>query len=247
MSTSPGRSFIFVVTFISTFGILLASMPLGFLIPEQGPYPLADYPGDTWYVSELTAYNQTFGEYDNDTLPINGNIDLDLGTITVNVIWLDGVDYIRLWRTWTEWFGLVQGWSELYLYEEDHIEITLPDIINHQVTNNISRMILKDARYTYHTSWGYNSTSFDDFYEAFTGTNSTETPELLIFMGMGLDQINANLNAWYLIDQLLQFKAPNIHPAINFMIAIPLWTAIIWLAVKILLWIISSPLGGGPG
>jgi len=113
---------------------------------------------------------------------------------------------------------------------------------------NITSFVMKDEKYTYHVSLGYDPAKFDDFREAWQGTG-TDTAELRIFIGMTLADSEKmwteSTNAWNLINQILFFQSPLIHPILNVFIAIPLWISIIYVVVRIFLWIISAPLGGG--
>ena len=63
---------------------------------------------------------------------------------------------------------------------------------------------------------------------------------LSFFIGIEFDQIATGLNAWDLIGMVLFFKMPNVHPLLNYIIAVPIWASIAWLAFALIIAVIKS-------
>ena len=62
-------------------------------------------------------------------------------------------------------------------------------------------------------------------------------------MGMGYSQNPSTVSAWNILAQLLFFQMPDVHPAVNALIAIPLWAAIGILVYRLVL--MAIPFLGG--
>lgn len=77
--------------------------------------------------------------------------------------------------------------------------------------------------------WGYNKTKYSSPYDAFLHD------ELHVLIAIGFDKVNTSINAWSLIGNMLFFQAPDIHPAINAIIAIPIWVAVAYLIYILIL------------
>jgi len=76
---------------------------------------------------------------------------------------------------------------------------------------------------------GFNTTRYSKPSEALNNG------ELSLLFCINFDKINTTFNAWNLIGDILFFQAPDVHPAINMLIAIPIWIAIIWLVYILIL------------
>jgi len=77
--------------------------------------------------------------------------------------------------------------------------------------------------------FGFNTTKYSKPSEAYYDDG------LSCLYGIGFDQINTSTNAWNLIGSLLFFQMPDVHPAINALIAIPLWALIAYLIYVLIL------------
>jgi len=91
------------------------------------------------------------------------------------------------------------------------------------------RWTLKNSRTAMIVYIGFNQTKYSKPSDALNGG------ELSLLLCMNFDKINTTYNAWGLIGALLTFQAPNIHPAINFLIAIPIWILIAYLIYVLIL------------
>jgi len=71
-------------------------------------------------------------------------------------------------------------------------------------------------------------------------THAWNSKALDFFIGIEMDALATGMNAWDLIAMVLFFELPNVHPMFNYMIKVPIWTAIVWLAFAIVITIIKS-------
>jgi len=59
--------------------------------------------------------------------------------------------------------------------------------------------------------------------------------ELQVTIGFGFSDYETTVGSWALVGQLLMFQAPDVHPALNAIIALPLWGLIAYLAYRLIL------------
>ena len=250
MAEQLAKTFFVVVIFISTFGILLGFTPTEFLTESyDGEYYIQSYPSDTWVGREIGSWDETFLGVDNATirfdklalLNISNIIDDD---IEISVHWgytLDDNPLIFYHRyPIVKIFGMGLLWDSDVLYDHQSKEFLMTQTLVESYLDagtfepQVSRFEMDCEHFSYYVSVAYNSTKFDSLTEAYAGT-VTYDPELWIFIGMGFESEWASLPTWMMIAQLLTFQAPNVHPIINGLIAIPLWIAVLYLAYHLLL------------
>ena len=250
MSDRVGRNTVFIVTFLATFAIVIGAIPSYFLIPTLKNYETLYVPEDSWFALELGLVNGTYPIYDNDTVPIGteyGFTELTLGDITLEATFADTVSGNIFWiRRSYSYFYFFTGHNDLYL--EDLGYVTYSTAIRYLKNENLTSFTMKDDKYTYHVSLSYDRAKFNNFAEAWLGT-AGDTAELRLFVGMTEAETEfmyeQTTNAWNLINQILFFQSPLVHPLLNAILAIPIWISVAYLIAKITLWIISAPLGGG--
>lgn len=247
-----------VVLFISTFGILLGATPTEFLAPDySSDFYIQDYPETTWVGREIGSWDETFLGVSNNTLRQDKNAYLNVSDIID-----DDVQIIFRW----EWglgdkaflvqhhYAIVRILGIGILWDSDTIRdhLTGEMVITQTLVESyldegtyepqVSRFEMSCDHFSYYVSIAYNSTTFDSLTDAYAGTGGFD-PELWVFVGMGFESEWASLPTWMIIAQLLTFQAPDIHPVINGLIAIPLWIAVIYIAYHLLLRMIPF-LGG---
>lgn len=241
MSENIGRNIIFIIVFLSSFALLLAMMPSSFLIAHVNDLETITVP-NKWYASALAT-----GEYalfDQDVIPYGTTTDLTLGSIDLHCkfMWSTRGREIRLDRLTTVFFFI--PWEDSLLID-NKFYIGLDTIHKYRVSGNLTSMIMKDSKFIYHVSISYNSTRFANFEEAWNNENG----EVLLFIGITVNDSESvwteSTNVFNLISQILFFQNPYIHPAINAFIALPIWISVAYLVIRLILWAISAPLGGG--
>lgn len=247
MAENTGRNVLFIVVFLATFTLLASQIPVIFLVPSIAEYDTLNVPSQSWYSLELGLSAGQYPIFDNDTFPINVEADLTLASVTVRGVFIDygQGNELTLWRSHTI-FWIFTGTD--YLYLDGELGVQRKDAFDYMRNENVTSFTMKDSKFVYHVSIAYDQAKFDTLAEAWDGTVG-DTAELYVFIGMTsteADKLYAEAtNAWNLVNQILFFQSPNIHPALNALIAIPVWISIAYLVVRIVLWIISAPLGGG--
>lgn len=246
-----GRNVLFIVVFLSSFLIIQQNIPASFLMPPVNEDLSAyGYPQKKWYTTEMGIVNGTYGLYDDINITIGSPYDysyFELGSTKVRATFFDSLRgrEIQLAREYTTWW--IFTWHDSLMIDEE-FWIDLQTIEKYMVLGNLTQFTMTDSQFVYTCIISYNSTKFSYFSDAWYGTE-TYTAEVLIFLGMsyeeGLELAEYSVNVFNLIGQILFFQHPYIHPIINTFIAIPIWISIIYLIIRLVLWVISAPLGGG--
>jgi hypothetical protein len=83
------------------------------------------------------------------------------------------------------------------------------------------------------------STSYTD------ATDAYDNHALWLYLEAGLDRNNTALNGWSLIQSVLFFNIPNVEPMISYIMGIPIWICVAYLAVIMVLRIAGAIFGGG--
>lgn len=81
---------------------------------------------------------------------------------------------------------------------------------------------------------GYNSTLY------YNSTSAFLADDLHVVFAINWDELGTGLNAYNLIAQIMTFSRPDIHPALNAFVAIPLWASIGFMIVVIILAIVEA-------
>jgi hypothetical protein len=116
---------------------------------------------------------------------------------------------------WYETGGVVPGWRLGW------------DSINYSESWTLKQIGGQEVQVS--VFWGYNKTAYASAWHAFMNN------DLHVLIAIGFDQENTRMNAWNLIGSLLFFQIPEVHPAINAIIAIPIWVMIAWLIYILIL------------
>jgi hypothetical protein len=251
MAEQLSKTFFVLIIFISTFGILLSVTPNEFLAsPYEGDYIVQPYPENTWVGREISAWDETFIATSNTSIEINDYAYMNLSgiiedDIRLNVLWTEDVDWDDPLYYYHR-YPIVTIFGVNILWGSDRVHDVIlggwiyrkPIILDYRVEDAVNPEVARFEaycdHYTYYMSVSYNSTKFSSLSQAWDGT-VTYDPELYLFVGMGFESEWASLPTWMIIAKLLTFQAPDIHPMINGLIAIPLWIAVLYLAYHLLL------------
>jgi len=232
-------TYIFVISFLGVFFILIASIPPQ-LITEgyEGETISYSIPTGKWASADILE----LGWYDNGTLkegetlflylPNTGDSQIDL---TVN--W--NPDYsIRISHTFLIWWIFP---SAHYVYTsdtiEDHFSYDYVESFFDEATNISSFKGQCEHGTLYYIYVSFNITEYSSLLDAWNNH------EIEIMIGVRLEETLAKFNAWSLIGSLLTFSMPQIHPVLNMIIAIPIWACIIYLLYRLIL--LAIPFVGG--
>lgn len=228
------RSFIVVVTFISLFGILLGFVPAGMVTSTPlGEIPstfdidasiLSGYKETVGYNCNSTTFGTPYGWGDSYQYALDGTNYLmlsytnyplfKLGTKTmVGIFWFGGVE----WGTWR----LIGGSGS---YGDTLTVAQLQDAYNQ--TGLPVRFRVSTPRVQSDIWFSWNSTLYAN------ASLAAENDGLWVLHGVGNGN-ETGTNALALVLSILTFRAPNISPALNAMIAIPIYACIAMLLLII--------------
>lgn len=237
--SSTATTFVFLVTLLGVFAILVNSMPSGlYFTPSEKRETKTR---DDWIRGEDIGYlNYT----DSINLTKGSIHNLVVGDIYVDIHWDVTIPYycpedISFFHAWP-----VLWWWEKHVF--DDMPITAEILAEHQTANfaNRSNMVLTcPCQKTYYTYFVYNSTTYSSWAEAYAGG------EFEVYVGMSWDDAIQKEDAWSLIWGILSFQAPKVFGTgesailMNAIIAIPLWASFAIIGAIIILWFI--PLLGG--
>ena len=122
------------------------------------------------------------------------------------------------WMDWTNSQGVDRG--DTLTYDELNADLA--------GTNQARYRVYCDHT-TYYTYIGFNDTAYSDLEDAWDFGGVTA------FFGVQFDDENTGFNAMNLIASILFFQMPEIHIAINLLIAIPIWIAIGYISLILIL------------
>lgn len=229
------RSFVVLVTFLVLFGLtvgyipvsIFAGTPMGAQAPEGGfdPTLIAGYAETESFRSNATYFDTVYAlgtMYDYDLsgstficLSYTGYVQFRLGvkTLLFGVVWLGGVE-------WLEFSSLDTG-------SQRGDTLTLDNIQDDYEAEG------QPVRYRLSGDGGYgdllitwNTTTYS------TAALAAAASSLYFVHGVGVGE--GSMNAVSLLLSILTFRAPNVHPAINAMIAIPIYAAAAFMFLLIL-------------
>lgn len=147
-------------------------------------------------------------------------------------------------RTEARWFIFHWDFDYFHWYDPKGIDRSEPMVPGGE-TIVLTYQALDDAYLTYGKDglkWTLKNTKTQIV--VFVGFNETKYSkpseaihhhELSLLLAINFDKVNTTFNAWNLIGAILFFQMPDVHPAINAIIAIPLWVLIAWLIYILIL------------
>jgi len=222
-----------VVTFLSVFFILVSMMPAGLLYTpsEKRTIDVPEYFESVDITSFSQFKNITIGK-DLSDLP---EYWFDLGG---HSFYWDTNYHIHVLTLWTHggWWYFTWDFNSFKWYDSNGIERSWGygtewhldwDSINCSESWTLKQIGGQEVQVS--VFWGYNKTAYASAWHAFMNN------DLNVLIAIGFDQLNTSINAWNLVGSLLFFQTPEVHPAINAIIAIPIWVMIAWLIYILIL------------
>lgn len=237
---SEYRGLIVAGTLLACFAILGGAIPPTLYAAEDRH--VLD-PPDYFELGDLYYYTQTMIHYFNTT---GGAVwwvdatyyfkDVDLGEWDVDL-------YYKLPNaSGTYNFFLVHIHTEWWIIPSDHQLEWFNENKQSRGTNIlISELLLdfgSDSSIDYtascdHTTY-YVQIAFDDTVYS-DASDAWDHGQLAIFFGVRFDDVNTGYNAMNLIASILFFQMPDVHGAINLLLAIPMWIAIGYISIILIL------------
>lgn len=205
--------FIFAVIFSGVFGILIFTMPSELASSSS---VRVETPSSLWRTADLFLTNMT------DTVNVTFAHDtwtaFGLSGISGDVyyVWYTNpIDTFYFEHRWGGWwiFSNRDSLSPSFVSEDEIIDAFDP-------TDNSSRFAFSCKHNDFEIVFYYNQTLYDNISQA------VSVDALFAYVGVGVEKVASSVSAWSVVSSILFFNAPNIHPALNAVIAIPLWAII---------------------
>jgi hypothetical protein len=236
-----------VVTFLSVFFLLTASMPSGLIAnPQQGK----EVNVPTYFEAiEIQKYAQTYSvnltsDQYTDNFDLGGwrfewwsDAFTDLGSPPSFIV-LTRYDswWIFYWYAETgRWYEKakgteVDGYGQIALSTRTCYYITKETLDTYyDAENHVAKFTIQFAVTQFDIFFAFNTSAYSKPSEAWNNN------DLHALIGINFDKTNTTFNAWNLIGAILFFQMPDINPALNALIAIPIWILIAWLIYILIL------------
>lgn len=253
------RGLVVAITFMFTFGILVGYIPSGFYV-SSSDYRKPNIPeyfeavdiysyAEVWtYVMNETVQNAEGGGYYQDyyyLYNIRGNDGTDVFGGYYFILYYTKANstsghriiirhvfrewYVIEFRHSMQWYnrqGTVvsedfSGWYDWHGITEETID--------ENIENGTVRFTVKCNHVQIDVFIGYNTTKYSNTLDAW------DHHDLSMLWGISFDQVQTTFNAWNIIGMILFFQMPDVHPAINLLIGIPIWICIIYLCYVLIL------------
>lgn len=243
MGESSGeiKGLILAVTFLSTFFIIVAMIPSDFVTESQE------------YTPSPVSVPEYFEAVDVQSFAETKNINLTDASLTEHFTlggWNVEFEYWHAYkgfscRTYSSWWIFNWDFDNFHWYDVDGIErseyftflvqdremcyLESIDQLYENYGNKGLKWNLKNDHTQFVLYFGFNETKYNSPSEALSND------DLHVYIGVNFDKVNTTFNAWNLIGALLTFQLPNVHPAINMLISIPIWVLIAYLIYVLIL------------
>jgi len=246
MEVPPLRSFLIVITFLGTFTLLVASMPIELIVSpsERREYEVEEY----FEAIDLQSFAEIFQYCMNETggtsYPLLYAKSVDIGGRDLTLYYKKANQsdlYLYLVHKWTEWIIIPCLHYQIWINSEGVTRSAGAQKQNRIYDYTINQDYSDSLPYTAKCShfqvtvyFGYNETTYSSVTEAWNHH------ALYILIGIDFAEMATGMNAWNLIAMLLFFQMPDIHPVLNMILALPIWVCIAWLAVAFIIAFIKS-------
>ena len=248
METPPLRTFLFLITFLAVFGLLVATIPSGFMEASE-EYREQDIPTEEFRVTDLEAYSETWIYCMNET-----GGDLIQGYLYVVDVDIGGHDcdfeytkanysnpYIQMRHFYAVWW-IFTDCCYMKWIDANGVDRTTKVGVTNRLTladleacyQDAQPFLVKCKHFQQDVFFAYNETTYSSVADAWNHHG------LHVLIGIEFDEMATGLNAWDLIGMVMFFKMPDVHPVFNYIIAVPIWVCIAWLAFAFIIAVIKS-------
>jgi len=247
VETPPLRTFLFLITFLAVFGLIVTTIPYEFIVASE-EYKQQEIPTEEFRLKDLQAYastmlipmNETGGK---DYVLLGFDTDMYYVSVTIgghkcafiyskanqtehNIFFYHSYTVYLIFPTWHR-----LKWTNAY--GQDRGDYLTASELESDYADNLPYN-LACSHFQMDGSFNYNETTYSSVEDAWDHYG------LDFCSGIEFDQMATGLNAWDLIGMVLFFKIPNIHPIFNYMIAVPIWVSIVWLSVALIIAFIKA-------
>jgi len=242
MASGEIKVFITVITFLGSFALLVSMIPGQFAVQSK-TYRQVSVPE---YFEAIDI--QCFAETKNLTVPAYDEFGLDCSVggweLKIYPYYSDlaNIHELQLKHVDRWWIFVVGEHHLTWRRKTDGINLGIQldkdELLNaYDADKGLAEFTVSCEHLTAYVAFAYNTTKYENIVEAWANS------ELWMLIAIGFDQVNTSTNAWNVIGKLLFFQSPDVHPAINALIAIPIWAAV---AITIYILILKAiPFVGG--
>ena len=233
MGESSGeiKGLIVAITFLSTFFIITALIPSGFLYTasEGRTVEVPEYFESVDIYSFADTYNFTVAnessveDFDLGGWHVRFHNDFEAEDFYVqlrDIWWIFTYNFRAL-----DWYNNKGIRVSDALHDLDYAELDK----NYDSEHNVCKFTVKNKETTFIVFFGFNTTKYSK------PTEALADGDLHCLFCINFDKQNTSVNAWNLVGAILFFQMPDVHPAINALIAIPLWVMIAYLVYVLIL------------
>jgi hypothetical protein len=249
METPPLKPFLFVITFLAIFGLLVALIPSEFLVASE-EYREQNIPTEDYFEAmDLEAYAETLLYYMNETggKMVQGYlyvVKMDIGGHDCSYEYTKANysnPYIQLRHYYAVWW-LFTDCCYMKWTDANGVDRTTKVGITNRLTladleasyEDAQPLTAKCKHFQVDVFFDYNETAYSSVEDAWNHHG------LMFLLGVEFDQMSTGLNAWNLIGMILFFKMPSIPPPFSYIIGVPIWVCIAWLAFAFIIAVIKA-------
>lgn len=236
------RPLIVIVSFLGLFALFIAMIPTEFYagsyegreleVPDYFESSEMQYFADTWnwQMNETGGYS-LLEMYHID---VDHNDDGLIGNHQIQMVYSEAnrthhnIEFVHVYYQWVI-FPADHNMIFKYKGSDRGTVLTDTDLDADMGSDGEATYQISCDHLAFYTSLGYNTTIYNN------ATHAWDHHGIYVFAGIDFDQVNTGLNAWNIIGMILFFQMPDVHPAINAIIAVPLWIAIAYLAYVLIL------------
>lgn len=239
------RGLIVVIVFLSVFVSLVMTIPIPFDITGYEDKRTANVP-EIFEGVDINAYSSIYNGTIDDGYDYTQQWDSGGISWTLQAQYYDRI-FLKRNRYWVFGpIGIYQGSDMLTWMSEDGkdrgevlTDTSLDADYNSEAGGNKYKCVIEtDPKIYCNIYFNFNTTLYDSPSEA------KDVGALYYLQTIGVEVQASTMNAWNVVGMLVFFQMPDIHPAINLMIAIPLFISIAYLIYVLVIKLIPFISGG---
>ncbi len=243
------KGLILVISFLSCFFILVGFIPASLFQSEQAQKMIdLDIP-EVYRAYEIVWLNYSEIEYINSSEAnhalTNHWKEFNIGGWDVQLRWIIDPTFneyrMMVWHETKWWIFITDTHGMKWINQSgfivsdpwegddnDHV-CWVNKIVNCFDENGFAKFRVQCDHFGMDLILKYDTTKYPNFFEAFKNN------DFHACFGIEPSELNTKLSAWDLIGRLLFFQMPEVHPVINMLIAIPIWTCVAYLVYVLIL------------
>lgn len=233
MDENLGGKFVFIVTFLGIFVLLVSFMPTEFYVSS---YRQIDIPNELDAldipVYDYMTLNITYNPqgYWQEDFGFNGATEFRaISYNTTNDYSIDACVFFIEWVSYPfKGYGL-DFWNTTH-----NLGATLyfPDLETIYAEDGALRFSMKtqdSGQLKFICAFVWDEETYS------TPTPAFENDGVIIYLGLTWEQQMSTMSAWNIVGMILFFQMPQVHPLLNMMFALPIWACILYTIYRLIL------------